>query len=61
MRERDAALAWLASDKPATLLVPDYEFDRLALKDDPRWREVARHRHNVMLVPRRAVSPPGPP
>ncbi len=61
VRERDAALAWLASDKPATLLVPDYEFERLALKDDPRWREVARHGHYVMLVPRRAVSPPGRP
>jgi hypothetical protein len=55
VRERDEALRWLQGDKPATLLVPDYEFDRLALKDDPRWREVARHGHYVMLVPRRAA------
>lgn len=54
VRDRAEALAWLASDKPATLLVPDYEFDRLALKDDPRWREAARHGGYVMLVPRRA-------
>ena len=55
VRERDEALRWLQGDKPATLLVPDYEFDRLALKDDPRWREVARHGHYVMLVPRRVA------
>jgi hypothetical protein len=55
VRERDDALRWLQGDRPATLLVPDYEFDRLALKDDPRWREVARHGRYVMLVPRRAA------
>jgi 4-amino-4-deoxy-L-arabinose transferase-like glycosyltransferase len=55
VRGRDEALRWLQGDKPATLLVPDYEFDRLALKDDPRWREVARHGQYVMLVPRRAA------
>jgi 4-amino-4-deoxy-L-arabinose transferase-like glycosyltransferase len=53
--DRDAALAWLASDRPATLLVPDYEFDRLGLKDSPRWAEAARHGGYVMLVPRRAT------
>lgn len=55
VRDRDAALAWIAGDKPATLLVPDYEFDRLGLKDSPRWREAARHGGYVMLVPRLAA------
>lgn len=51
VRDRDAALAWLAGGRAATLLVPEYEFDRLALDADPRWREVARHGGYVMLVP----------
>ncbi|HRI17850.1 MAG TPA: glycosyltransferase family 39 protein [Burkholderiaceae bacterium] len=55
VRDREVSLAWLASNQPATLLVPDYEFERLALKDSPRWREVARHGGYVMLVPRRAA------
>jgi 4-amino-4-deoxy-L-arabinose transferase-like glycosyltransferase len=55
VRDRDAALGWLSSDRPATLLVPDHEFERLAREDDPRWREAARHGGYVMLVPRRAA------
>ena len=47
--------ALAGGDKPATLLVPDYEFDRLGLKDHPRWREVARHGGYVMLAPRPAA------
>jgi 4-amino-4-deoxy-L-arabinose transferase-like glycosyltransferase len=50
VRDRDEALRWLAGDRPATLLVPDVEFDRLALKDDPHWRELARHGGYVMLA-----------
>ena len=48
---RDGAEAerWLATDKPATLLVPDYEFDRLSLASDARWVEVGRHGGYVML------------
>lgn len=57
VRERDAALAWLESDQKATLLVPDYEFERLALAGSSRWREAARHGGFVMLVPRSATPP----
>jgi 4-amino-4-deoxy-L-arabinose transferase-like glycosyltransferase len=35
---------WLATDKPATLLVPDHDFERLALASDARWSEVAPRR-----------------
>jgi 4-amino-4-deoxy-L-arabinose transferase-like glycosyltransferase len=55
VRDRDEALRWLASDAPATLLVPQTEFDRLSLAGHPRWVEVARHGGYVMLVPRRAA------
>jgi len=49
----DAEVArWLATDKPATLLVPEYEFDRLSLAADKRWVEVARHGGYVMLKKR---------
>ncbi len=53
---RDSAevARWLATDKPATLLVPEYEFARLSLAGDPRWAEVARHGGYVMLKPRPA-------
>ena len=40
---------WLATDEPATLLVPQDRFASLALAADPRWVEVARHGGYVML------------
>ena len=48
---RDAAEAtrWLATAKPATLLVPEHDFDRLALAADERWAEAGRHGGYVML------------
>ncbi len=52
VRDRDDALRWLAGEQAATLVVPDYEFDRLALAADPRWFEVARHGGYVMLTRR---------
>jgi 4-amino-4-deoxy-L-arabinose transferase-like glycosyltransferase len=45
---------WLSTDKPATLLVPEREFERLALAGDSRWSEVARHGGYVMLKKRQA-------
>ena len=49
VRDRDEALRWLARDEPATLLVPEVEFDRLGLAADARWTAVARHGGYVML------------
>jgi hypothetical protein len=48
---RDAAEVerWLATETPATLLVPEPEFTQLGLATDPRWLEVARHGGYVML------------
>lgn len=51
----DAAIEkWLATEQPATLLLPDYEFDRRGMVNDPRWAEAGRHGGYVMLK-RRAV------
>lgn len=49
VRDGAEAARWLATDKPAILLVPDYEFDRLSLASDTRWVAVARHGGYVML------------
>jgi len=43
---------WLATENPATLLLPEHEFGRLALANDARWVEVARHGGYVMLTKR---------
>jgi len=53
---RDAAEAerWLATDKPATLLLPQHDFDRLSLATDARWVEAGRHGGYVMLRRRQA-------
>ena len=53
---RDSAdiARWLATDEPATLLVPEHEFGVLSLATDPRWVEVARHGGYVMLKKRQA-------
>ena len=53
---RDSAdvARWLATDKQATLLVPEHEFAVLALASDPRWIEIARHGGYVMLKRRQA-------
>ncbi len=45
---------WLATDKPATLLVAEADFASLSLATDPRWVEVARHGGYVMLTRRPA-------
>ena len=45
---------WLATDKPATLLVAEPDFAALKLASDPRWSEVARHGGYVMLARRQA-------
>ena len=55
VRDRDEALRWLDGDKAATLLLPDYEFDRLEIAKNPHWAEVARHGGYVML---RRRAPP---
>ncbi len=55
VRDSAEVARWLASDKPATLLVPEHEFVRLSLATDLRWVEVARHGGYVMLRKR-----PGP-
>jgi 4-amino-4-deoxy-L-arabinose transferase-like glycosyltransferase len=54
VRDSAEVARWLATDKPATLLVPTYEFDRLSLATDPRWIEIARHGGYVMLQRRQA-------
>lgn len=40
---------WLATDRPAVLLLPQGRFDALGLAGDPRWSEVGRHEGYVML------------
>ena len=47
---------WIATDKPATLLVPEREFRALSLATDPRWIEVARHGRYVMLKKRQNTA-----
>lgn len=42
---------WIATDRPAVLLIPDYEFERQPLATDPRWVVAARHGGYVMLRP----------
>lgn len=45
---------WLATDKPAILLLPQGRFDALGLAADPRWVEAGRHEGYVMLKRREA-------
>lgn len=45
---------WLATDKPAILLLPQGRFDALGLAADPRWIEAGRHEGYVMLEHRAA-------
>ena len=51
-REGDEVARWLATDAPATLVVPVHEFGVLSLATDTRWVEVARHGGYVMLKKR---------
>ena len=46
---------WLATDKPATLLIEEHRFRTLALAADTRWVELARHGGYVMLAKRGAL------
>lgn len=41
--------SWLATDKPAILLLPQSRYDALGLAADPRWVEAGRHEGYVML------------
>lgn len=45
---------WLATDKPAILLLPQGRFDALGLAADPRWVEAGWHEGYVMLKRREA-------
>jgi 4-amino-4-deoxy-L-arabinose transferase-like glycosyltransferase len=55
VKDRTEIDRWLASEKPAILLLPATQFDALALASDARWKEVARHGGYVML--RHRVAP----
>jgi 4-amino-4-deoxy-L-arabinose transferase-like glycosyltransferase len=52
-RESDEVARWLATDAPATLVVPEHEFGVLSLATDPRWVELVRHGGYVMLLKKR--------
>ncbi len=54
VKDRAEIDRWLASEKPAILLLPATQFDALALASDARWKEVARHGGYVMLRHRAA-------
>jgi hypothetical protein len=45
---------WIATDKPAILLLPERRFVGSPLATDPRWVEAARHGGYVMLKRRQA-------
>ncbi len=54
VRDSTEVARWLATDKPATLLLPQHDFDRLSLATDARWVEAGRHGGYVMLRKRQA-------
>ena len=58
VRDSGEVARWLATDEPATLVLPEHKFERLSLAADPRWMEVARHGGYVMLQKRPASLAP---
>ena len=52
VREASEIARWMATDKPATLVLPESRLLGSSLATDPRWVEVARHGGYVMLEKR---------
>lgn len=53
-REPSEIASWMATDEPATLVLPERKLPGSSLATDPRWVETARHGGYVMLQRRRA-------